>query len=128
MQLTAGAFEGSQVQGLSLNAFLKWSKQLPALPNSLKSLLAAGSIDIGNAPASAVSNVSGACVHQYPGHVFLASIVQLNLDYMIGTSYSESQPSIFASHTVVLVQPSISHLGAPDLCSIMAINVKPYTC
>ena len=65
MQPTAGAFEGSPGQGLSLNAFVKWSKQLPALLNSLKSLLAAGSIDISNAPASAVSNASGAYTHQY---------------------------------------------------------------
>lgn len=41
----AGAFEGGSSQGLSLNAFLQWSNQLPALLTSLKSLLAAGSVE-----------------------------------------------------------------------------------
>ena len=58
VQLTAGAFQASQGQGLSLKAFLKWSKQVPALLTSLKSLLAAGSIDAGNAAARAANHVS----------------------------------------------------------------------
>lgn len=63
LQLSAGAFEGSEEQGLSLNAFLKWSKQLPALLTSLKSLLAAGSLDTGTAPPSAANSVHTACIH-----------------------------------------------------------------
>ncbi|KAL3142937.1 hypothetical protein ABBQ38_003222 [Trebouxia sp. C0009 RCD-2024] len=51
----AGALEGCEAQGLSFNAFLKWSKQLPALLTGLKSLLAAGSIDTGSTPASAAN-------------------------------------------------------------------------
>lgn len=63
VQLTVGAFEGRQGQGLSLKAFLKWSKQLPALLTSLKSLLAAGSIDTTNAAASAANNVRDFTTH-----------------------------------------------------------------
>ena len=53
----AGAFEGSEGTGLSFNAFLKWSKQLPALLNSLKSLLATGNVDTANVSSSASPNV-----------------------------------------------------------------------
>ena len=77
LQLTAGAFEGCQGLGLSLKAFLKWSKQLPALLISLKSLLAAGSIDTGNAPASAANNVSSFKTHHQPGHACLDSVFDL---------------------------------------------------
>ena len=58
----AGAFEGSEGQGLSYNAFLKWSKQLPALLTSLKSLLAAGSVDT-NSTAAATSSYVGSFQH-----------------------------------------------------------------
>ena len=63
MLLPTGAFVGSQGGALSFKAFLKWSKQLPALLTSLRSLLAAGNIDSGNAPATASSNVSTCCTH-----------------------------------------------------------------
>lgn len=53
----AGAFEGSGSQGLSFNAFLQWSTKVPALLTSLKSLLAAGSVNSGSAAASASSHV-----------------------------------------------------------------------
>lgn len=53
----AGAFEGSGSQGLSFNAFLQWSTKVPALLTSLKSLLAAGSVNTGNAAASTSSHV-----------------------------------------------------------------------
>ena len=53
----AGAFEGGSSQGLSLNAFLSWSKQLPALLTSLKSLLAAGSVQTDTTATSATNHV-----------------------------------------------------------------------
>ncbi len=53
----AGAFEDGSSQGLSLNAFLSWSKQLPALLTSLKSLLAAGSVETDTAATSATNHV-----------------------------------------------------------------------
>ncbi|DBA99854.1 hypothetical protein WJX77_006296 [Trebouxia sp. C0004] len=53
----AGAFEGGSSQGLSLNAFLQWSKQLPALLTSLKSLLAAGSVQTDTTATSATNHV-----------------------------------------------------------------------
>jgi len=53
----AGAFEGGSSQGLSLNAFLSWSKQLPALLTSLKSLLAAGSVETDTTATSATNHV-----------------------------------------------------------------------
>ena len=53
-----GAFEGGSSQGLSLNAFLQWSKQVPAVVTSLKSLLAAGTGPTGTAAASPQANVS----------------------------------------------------------------------
>ena len=86
MHLTAGAFEGSQGQGLSLKAFLKWSKQLPALLTSLKSLLAAGSIDSGNAPASAASNVSMSAMEHGPGHACLDIVLQPDVDCILDAS------------------------------------------
>ena len=53
----AGAFEGGSSQDLSLNAFLLWSKQLPALLTSLKSLLAAGSVETDTTATSATNHV-----------------------------------------------------------------------
>ncbi|KAL0051502.1 hypothetical protein WJX82_008750 [Trebouxia sp. C0006] len=53
----AGAFEGGSSQGLSLNAFLSWSKQLPALLTSLKSLLAAGSVETDTTATSTTNHV-----------------------------------------------------------------------
>ncbi|KAL0037976.1 hypothetical protein WJX79_008102 [Trebouxia sp. C0005] len=53
----AGAFEGGSSQGLSLNVFLQWSKQLPALLTSLKSLLTAGSVETDSTAISATNHV-----------------------------------------------------------------------
>lgn len=53
-----GAFEGGSSQGLSLNAFLQWSKQVPAVLASLKSLLAAGTGPTGSAAAAPSLHVS----------------------------------------------------------------------
>jgi len=54
----AGAFELGSSQGLSLNAFLQWSKQLAALLTSLKSLLAAGSVETDTTATSATNHVT----------------------------------------------------------------------
>lgn len=54
----AGAFEGSAGSGLTLNAFLAWSKQLPAVLTSLKSLLAAGTPDAGSVSAAGPSHIN----------------------------------------------------------------------
>ena len=56
--LPIGAFEGSAGSGLTLNAFLAWSKQLPAVLTSLKSLLAAGTTDTTSASTANPSLVS----------------------------------------------------------------------
>ena len=58
--MAAGAFEGSAGEGLSLNAFVTWSKQLPAVLTSLKSLLAAGTPDTAATTAAAATHASAA--------------------------------------------------------------------
>ena len=58
--MAAGACEGSAGQGLSLNAFVAWSKQLPAVLTSLKSLLAAGTPDTAPTTAAAATHASAA--------------------------------------------------------------------
>ena len=57
-----GVFEDGNAQGLSFNAFTQWSKKLPALLTSLRSLPAAGSVDGGSAVTSSTAQV---CVSQY---------------------------------------------------------------
>ena len=52
-----GAFEHSSGEGLSFNAFMAWSKKLPALLTSLRSLLAAGSIETGSAATTSAVQV-----------------------------------------------------------------------
>lgn len=54
----AGAFEESNAQGLSFNAFTQWSKKLPAMLTSLRSLLASGSSESGSALTSTTIHVS----------------------------------------------------------------------